>query len=45
MFSGGQVIVASVADLIRMKENTGRNVDARDIVLLRELIVSRQEEK
>lgn len=38
VFSGGEVLVASPEDLIRMKQNTGRSVDARDIALLRELI-------
>ena len=38
VFSGGDVMVASPEHLIRMKQNTGRSVDARDVALLRELI-------
>lgn len=41
VFSGGEVMVASPADLIRMKQDTGRNVDARDIELLTALIEGR----
>ena len=37
-FSGGRVIVASPKDLIRMKQGTGRSVDERDVVLLRDLV-------
>lgn len=37
-FSGGEVVVASPEDLIRMKQGTGRSVDERDIVLLRDLV-------
>lgn len=38
VFSGGDVMVASPEHLIRMKKDTGRSVDARDIALLSELI-------
>ena len=41
-FSGGFVVVASPEDLIRMKQDTGRNVDARDIELLKDLISARR---
>ncbi len=41
VFSGGFVVVASPEDLIRMKQDTGRNVDARDIELLKDLISAR----
>ena len=40
-FSGGQVVVASPENLIRMKQGTGRNVDARDIEMLTDLIAAR----
>ena len=36
VFSGGHVTVASPAHLIRLKQNTGRGIDARDIFLLTE---------
>ncbi len=41
-FSGGLVVVASPEDLIRMKQDTGRSVDARDVELLQNLITARQ---
>ena len=43
VFSGGEVVVANPEDLIRMKQDTGRSVDARDIALLRDLIAERNE--
>ncbi len=45
VFSGGDVMVASPEDLIRMKQNTGRLVDARDILLLRDLIERKEGDK
>ena len=45
VFSGGHVIVASPAHLIRLKQNTGRSIDARDVILLSEHFGISQEGK